>query len=144
MGAVSSKMKLLTVVALVGVMAVAGCRTAQVANVQSQTYGSSGLGYADRLTLEDYEKAIVKAGSKRGWLFSRVAPGHLVGTVEVRGKHKAVVDVMFDTKTFSILYKDSSHLNYDPATKKIHPNYNSWVKLLEQDIRAEIQALKAS
>ena len=144
MGVLNSKMRVLAVLALVGVMAVAGCRSAQIASVQSQPYGSSGLNYSDALTLEDYEKAIIRAGSKRGWIFSRVGPGHLVGTVDVRGKHSAAVDVVFDTETFSILYKDSQNLDYNPTKNQIHPSYNSWVKFLEQDIKSEIQALKAS
>ena len=126
-------------------LAVAGCRPLQpVANIENSAYGSAEFASSKRLGLVDYEKAIIRAGSSRNWVFERVGPGHLVGTVDVRGKHRAVVDIFFDTETYSISYKDSQNLKYNAEENSIHPNYNSWVQLLETEIKAEIQRLRAA
>ena len=86
----------------------------------------------------------LRGGSRRNWIFEKVEDGHLVATNDVRGKHKAVVDVKFDTETISITYKDSQNLNRDVDNNSIHPNYNHWVRNLLKDIRSEVQLAKAS
>jgi len=121
----------------------AACRAAPIYNADHIDY--SGLTAADeeRFTLDDYRDAIIRAGAKRGWTFKDEGPGHLVGDVAVRGKHFATVDVVFDKKDFSIEYKASRNLNYNASRGEIHPNYNSWVMNLQQDIQAEIALMKA-
>ena len=47
--------------------------------------------------------------------------------------------VVYDTKSYSIKYKDSSNLNYDG--KSIHKNYNGWVENLDKAIRSNLVAL---
>lgn len=139
------KLKILLPVAMMMALALAGCRaTVPVRNIDNVNYGMTSFTPSEPLTLEDYERAIVRAGSERGWVFEPVGPGHLVGTNNVRGKHTAVVDVTFDSETFSIDYKDSTNLKWDSKKGTIHPNYNSWVELLKADIQAEIQKLRAS
>ncbi|MFV0475487.1 MAG: hypothetical protein ACK5MQ_14955 [Pikeienuella sp.] len=125
---------------LVALVALAGCRPGQpVYNVNSAAYGATAN--ARKPSLGQVESAIIRAGAKRGWSFTRIAPGQMEGTTVVRGKHRATVNLAYSREDFSITYKDSQNLEYDPATGKIHPNYNSWVSLLEQDIRAEIQGI---
>lgn len=132
----------LGMVVLCGTLALAGCRTTRLENVESMPYGGTGLSNTTQLSMAQIESAIVRAGTRRGWVFSGAGPGHLVGNVDVRGKHHATVDVFYDQSDFSILYKDSQNLNYDASTKQIHPNYNSWVRLLADEIRAEITAAR--
>lgn len=129
---------------LAATVAVAGCRTAPLMNVQEEPYGLSGSVAPARLALDDYGKAIVRAGAKRGWVFREIGPGHLEGTVTVRGKHEATVDIFYGTDNFSIIHKSSKNLNFDPSRNAIHPNYNSWVSLLEQEIRTEVQTMRAT
>ncbi len=129
---------------LVSVLALSGCRTAQLKNINDAPYGLSAVSSPAQLSMEDYEKAIIRAGSKRNWVFQRVDTGHLVATNTVRGKHTAVVDVTFDNTAFSITFKSSSNLNHDASSNQIHPNYNHWVTNLEKDIRAEVQLARAS
>ena len=130
---------------LVATLAIAGCRPlSPVNNVTNAPYGDSIYASTNVLSLDDYERAIVRAGSNRGWQFSRVAPGQLRGTVNVRGKHQATVDVTFTTQTYSINYAGSENLKYDASTNTIHPSYNSWVTLLDGEIKSEIQRLQAS
>lgn len=129
---------------LMSVLALAGCRLATLENVNDAPYGVSAASNPAQLTMNDYEKAIIRAGTKRNWIFERVETGHLVGTNDVRGKHTAVVDVKFTNETFSITYKDSKNLNHDASRNEIHPNYNHWVRNLSKDIRSEVQFARAS
>ena len=135
-----SKLKLALPLALLVVVTLAGCRgTVPIQNINDASYGTAGYSTTTPLTLDQYEQAIIRAGSTRGWVFERVGPGHLVATNVVRGKHTAVVDITFNTESFSITYKDSNNLKYDSAKQEIHPNYNSWVDLLKVDIQTELQ-----
>ncbi len=129
---------------LVSVLALAGCRVAPIENISDAPYGVSAATNPAQLTMADYEKAIIRAGTKRNWIFERVDTGHLVGTNDVRGKHKAVVDVKFTNETFSITFKSAQNLNHDASRGEIHPNYNHWVRNLRKDIQAEVQAARAS
>jgi|SaaInlStandDraft_2_1057019.scaffolds.fasta_scaffold91894_2 hypothetical protein len=140
-----NKFKLSIPLALVAALALVGCRTAvPIENVSTASYGSDAYTSAQDLSLKDYEKAIVRAGTYRIWVAKPVAPGHLEATNVIRNKHTVVVDILFNTETFSIDYKSSTILDWNPATKAIRPNYNSWVELLEADFKAEIQRLRAS
>ena len=129
---------------LVSVLALAGCRVQPLENINDAPYGASPATAPVQLTMEDYEKAIIRAGTRRNWVFERIDTGHLVGTVDVRGKHTAVVDVKFTNTNFSITYKSSKNLNHDASRGEIHPNYNHWVRNLRKDIQAEVQLAQAS
>jgi hypothetical protein len=89
-------------------------------------------------SLADIERGILAAGTKRGWLMRPVAPGHIVAT-HSRGPHSATVDIFFDRKNYSIVYKDSTNLDYEDG--KIHGTYNRWVDYLRQDIALYMQTL---
>lgn len=130
-------------VMLVAAVAVAGCRAETVYNPTDIAYAPAAT-TTRALTPTDYKNAIIRAGTKRGWTFQDAGPGHLVGTLSVRGKHFATVDVLYDTESFTINYKDSRNLDYDPATRQIHPNYNSWVGNLQQDIQAEVTRMETT
>ncbi|WP_338664090.1 hypothetical protein VQH23_02770 [Pararoseomonas sp. SCSIO 73927] len=79
---------------------------------------------------------IKRAAARRGWIMTEQAPGWLRGTLNLR-THQAVVDVRFDTERFTITYVSSQDLNYEQGY--IHPNYNQWIRYLEQDIALEAQ-----
>lgn len=135
----NSKFRYVAILGVAAMVALAGCRAGQpVYNVTSASYATAS---ARKPSMGQVERAIIRAGAKRGWSFTPVAPGQLQGSTVVRGKHRATVTVVYSRSDFSIQYKDSQNMEYDPATGNIHPNYNSWVRLLEQDIRAEISAI---
>ncbi len=85
-------------------------------------------------SLEEMQKAILTAGAGLNWSMAVVKPGHIVGTLNVRS-HQAVVDIVYNSKTYSITYKDSTNLKYDPEKKTIHENYRSWIQNLDNNIR---------
>ena len=89
-------------------------------------------------TLQEIERAIRTAGAGLGWQMVPRGPGKIEGTILLR-EHRAVVDVSFDVKTYSIKYKDSTNLKYDGTS--IHPQYNNWIINLDKAIRAQLSAL---
>ncbi len=124
-------------------VAVAGCRTQAIHNPTEVAYAPPAAS-GKQLTRTDYKNAIIRAGVQRGWAFEDAGPGHLVGNLAVRGKHFATVDVLYDTETFTINYRDSRNLDYDAAKREIHSNYNAWVGNLQQDIQTEVTRLETS
>ena len=105
------------------------CTAAPVMNVEKAPIAPPAA------SLADVQKAITKAGVGLGWQMTSVAPGKMVGTLNIRD-HRAVVDITYDTKTFSIKYKDSTNLNYDGTN--IHRNYNGWITNLDKAIRQNL------
>ena len=109
-----------------------GCRTADVYNVQNAPGASKAVSMAD------VEMAIRRAGQGLGWQIVPQGPGKAEGILVLRD-HRAVVSITYDTRNYSITYKDSSNLNYDGKT--IHSNYNGWVQHLDKAIRAQLSAM---
>ncbi|MBE9556032.1 MAG: hypothetical protein IMF08_04180 [Proteobacteria bacterium] len=115
------------VIILVAGLALGACRGGSpVYNVNSANMATP----ADA-TLDKVAYAIKRAGISKGWQMVETGPGAIEGRLNLR-THVAVVTITFDTKLFSIAYKDSSNLKYDGST--IHKNYNSWVQNLERAI----------
>ena len=112
------------------------CRTAPIYNVEAQPIAVSASTY----TGEDVRKAIIRAGSRRGWTFQDAGEGKLVGMIALR-KHRATIDVRYDKETFDITYRDSEELSYSEGQGAIHTNYNSWIQNLAQDINLELTLL---
>jgi hypothetical protein len=110
-----------------------GCRIAPVYDVQQAPVVS-----ARPATMADVERAIRVAGASLGWQMVARGPGAMEGTLVLR-EHRAVVDIKYDTKTYSIKYKDSSNLQYDGTS--IHKNYNGWVQNLDKAIRSSLGTL---
>lgn len=110
-----------------------GCRTSPVYDVnQAQIVASRPV------SMTEVEQTIRQAGASLGWQMVPKGPGNIEGTLILRD-HRAVVDIRYDTTTYSIKYKDSSNLNYDGTN--IHSNYNGWVQRLDNTIRARLTGL---
>lgn len=120
-------MKMLAVIGLVFLLT--GCRGSHpLINVEK-----AGTGAPRGATLEQVERAIQLGAAHKKWTVRRIRPGLLEGQVQVRS-HVAVVEIPFDTEQFSIIYKDSTNLKYDPDGPSIHSNYNAWVGNLKAAI----------
>lgn len=94
-------------------------------------------------SLAEVRKAIRKAIFDKGWEAKEVSSNHIVATYTKPGRGKeytAVVDIVYNTKTVRITYKDSKDLDYNQKENKIHPTYNRWVQFLERNIRADLGA----
>jgi len=84
------------------------------------------------------KNSIIKAGYSLGWQMSDTAPGHLVGTLNIRS-HQAIVDITYTPENYSINYKDSTNLKH--KGNMIHSNYNAWIKNLSNAINRELSYL---
>lgn len=113
-----------------------GCRIAPIYNVSGDAVQSN----KPNLTMGDVQKAITRAGATLGWQMEDAGPGHMIGTLHLRN-HVAVVDITYDTKSYSIKYKDSTNLQYDASKGEIHKNYNGWVQNLENGIRVQLATM---
>ena len=84
-------------------------------------------------SMEATYKAIKEAGQSLGWKIRKQQEGVAKGTLHLRS-HVAVVRINYSASDYSITYVKSQNLKYDPETKEIHKNYNSWIKNLENAI----------
>jgi len=91
------------------------------------------------LSLEQVQKAIIDAGIKQTWIMTPVKPGEMLGEYNVQS-HQIHVTIPYTTKNYSILYKDSSNLRYDPVKRTIHVNYQKWIERLRNEIKARLSA----
>ncbi len=123
--------------ACVIVVAMAGCRGGgqiyQVKDAPVQT--ATGK----EPSMEDVQKSIIAAGVGLGWQMAIAKPGEVIGTLNIRS-HQAVVMIPYTTKTYSILYKDSSNLKYNEEKQTIHENYAGWIQRLDGAIRSRLTA----
>jgi hypothetical protein len=86
------------------------------------------------------KNAVVNGASTRGWVVREYGEGRVRLAFTPRS-HEAVVDVTYDADGFQIKYVSSQQLNYvvDSGNRRIHPNYNQWVKSLANDIQVAYQ-----
>ncbi len=111
-------------------VAIGGCRSsAPVAEVKDEPFFVA----SKNADLNRVTQKILEAGRKRKFEMKVIAPGHIEAFYAKRDV-KAVMDVKYTTERFSITYKDSSGLKYDPAAHTINSHYNTWVKNLKADI----------
>jgi len=92
---------------------------------------------------QEIRDAIVAGGSGLNWDFADLAPGRLRGTLIVRGRHMVEVDIPYAADRFSVLYLNSSQMNYreSDSVREIHPNYNVWVRQLVHRVSIQIASL---
>jgi len=81
--------------------------------------------------------AIKKAGRHLGWKITRIKPGVARGKLYLR-KHVAVVNIYYNSRSFSIRYVNSTNLKYNAQNKTIHKNYNGWIHNLEREIDSRL------
>ena len=73
------------------------------------------------------EQAIIAGGmSAKGWQISKQKEGLLIGTFVIK-THRATVEIPYNANEYSIIYKDSENLRYNPKNNTIHPRYNKMV-----------------
>jgi hypothetical protein len=117
------------------VLLFAACRASPIYNVSGAQVVT---GTGKQVSLDEVGRAITAAGAALSWQMKTVSPGNIVGTLNLRN-HTAVVDVTYDTRSYSINYKDSVNLDYNG--QRIHSNYNGWIQNLDRDIRAQLGKL---
>ena len=125
------------VVACLVVVVAVGCRGGgQIYNVKDAPVATAT---GKEPSLDDVQKSIIQAGAGLGWTMAVVKPGEIIGTLNVRS-HQAVVTIPYTTKSFSILYKNSSNLKYNADKQTIHGQYTNWIQKLDGAIRSHLTA----
>lgn len=120
---------------LVCTFLVAGCTSNPILNVLDHPI--TWTTHAQRHS-KPVEEAILLGLVDRGWTGRVVRPGIIHGSILVRGKHRAEVEIFYDVKKYSIVYKRSQNLDYNSEKGTIHRNYNRWVLNLQNSIDARL------
>jgi hypothetical protein len=126
-----------TTIAVVILFALLGCRSGQLYEVKDTPVQTAT---GRQASLDQVQKAIIEAGASLDWIMAVAKPGEIVGTLNLRS-HTAIVTIPFSTKSYSILYKDSTNLLYDSEKQTIHENYKGWIQRLDNTIRSRIAAI---
>jgi len=116
------------VILLSGFLAFGGCsNVVPVVNVTDTSV-------PDGMDLAEVKRSIMEGCGARGWACKDIDDSTIQGSVWVRGKHFAQVNIDYSEESYSINFSDSKELDYDYEKNKIHKNYNSWVMNLNGDI----------
>lgn len=92
-------------------------------------------------TAEQIRKAFDFAAVARGWQIKHTGPGAMIATYNKQGRHQVSADITYAGGRFSLKYRDSVNMRYEPAGEGqglIHPHYNKWVEFLVNDARAAL------
>lgn len=135
------KYKIMLSAAMAAALLAAGCAPLPVLDVEHEHVER----YDDKtMTLNDMEKVVRIAAYKEEWETDTVSPGHIVATKRSGNDWKLVVDILYTATDFSIHYKDSSGLQYNPMTGKIAKHGRGVMNDLESRIRDEVQDISVS
>jgi len=127
-----------TVLVLVFVLAFASLAHSRAVPIQQ--YGHSGLSATyGKLTADQVDNAIMRAGLAKGWQMHKLSPGTIAGTLVVRN-HSVTVHISYTNDGYSIKYHDS--VNMKARGGMIHSSYNRWVEDLNRRIVTEIGQMK--
>lgn len=88
-----------------------------------------------KVTDAKVEQAIFRAAKDLKWLVRKDGSRRILATLNIR-KHKAEVLITYNKEKYSITYVNSYNLEYENGM--IHPQYNNWVKNLQQAIDHEL------
>ena len=129
------KLKTLAViVTLAALTMIVGCRSNPIYTVTDAPVVTSTGNYSAK----DVRNAILQAGASLGWQMNDVQPGLIIATLNVRD-HMVQVEIPYDRRTYSILYRDSINMNYNGSS--IHNNYTGWVQRLSAAINSRLSML---
>lgn len=131
--------KHLFILLLVALVATVGCRRS--IPIRSATEYPIPSYTESPVTTERVGRAIQIAGTQLGWVIARTGDGRSVGTLDMHGKHRIVVDITYTTTSYSIVYQSSDNMKYDATKGNIHRNYNRWVSNLVKVINSELAQL---
>jgi hypothetical protein len=114
---------------LLATLGIIACHKAPVLNIESSQITSV------KANMNRVENAIMRAATSLNWKPRKIQNGLIEATLLIR-THKAVVEIPYSTKAYSIRHKTSENLKFDGKT--IHSYYNSWVQNLDNAIQREL------
>ena len=119
----------LLLLALVMVLPLAACKKSYVNNFNDVSVAAS----SGSLTKDKVKGVILASCANRGWVAREIEPGLISATITAK-KHSAQVEIPYTGARYSIIYKNSVNLSYNPQNQSIHSRYNRWVNNLKHDI----------
>lgn len=90
-------------------------------------------------TEQQMRDRLAAAGQSLGWLVTKDEPGRLVLHYDKQGKHQVDIAIRYDQAGYKIEYLNSVNLNFSQSddVRKIHPNYNRWIRYLIEKIEGK-------
>lgn len=96
---------------------------------------------AQNLSEAQLAQTIITAGQKRNWLMEKISTGEIRAS-QIRKNHVAVVNIIYNSQTFTLKYHSSENLLY--SAPNIHRTYNFWLRNLEADIVSELNRVSST
>ncbi|MDR1952782.1 MAG: hypothetical protein LBQ37_04665 [Elusimicrobiota bacterium] len=86
-------------------------------------------------------RAIVKACEDRKWRIVQDDGKEITAVLDGRN-YSLTIAITYGNTGYTIAYKDSKGLKYNPEKNTIHSSYERWLRNLNKDINANINLLK--
>ena len=125
---------LLAVLPLISLQAHAQRQPVPIVNYENLPTGRPDIG-------ENKVRATIEAVAReKEWEVREIAPGRLLATLVVRGKHTVMTEIVYSATQYSLIYRDSVNMKYGKTAETggapgvIHPFYNRWVGSLKDGI----------
>lgn len=109
-----------------------GCAARPVMPVSGNLSGAKDLAQV--------KKAITLAAAEKGWV-SKEAGARNMELSLVNRSHMVKVNVEYSLQDYTITYKDSMNMDYNPARNSIHPKYGKWLDGLKRAIEINLMKL---
>lgn len=90
------------------------------------------------LNQSQVEQAILTGLQQRRWSVIERKPGLISASIVQRQQHRAVIEIRYDARSYSISHRSSEGLDY--RNGKIHRTYNNWVTYLDRSIQQALHA----
>lgn len=135
----TKKVALMSTLLIMSLLLTVGCmRQAALQNPRNlPVVGATGQSLGEA----QVKQAILGAAKDKGWIARELSPGVITASLAVRN-HLAEVEIPYSGSSYSIIYKDSSNLDYKASDQTIHNQYNNWVDYLRQAIDARLAEMK--
>jgi hypothetical protein len=121
--------------AIVSTLALSACTSNPLMNLNDRPIPSRYDGQPQ--TMDSVTKSIIAGCMEKGWACQQTAPGVIDASITVR-KHRAMAEINFNVRRYSIVYKDSYLLDYNSRRNTIHRNYNRWINNLDHAIHTQL------
>lgn len=135
----SKKVILLSAIMIMSLCLATGCM--RQATLQNPTnipvVGATGKSLSEA----QVKQAILAGAKEKGWVARELTPGVISASLAIRS-HLAEVEIPYSSTSYSIIYKNSSNLDYEAKDQTIHNQYNNWVNYLRQAIDGQMAELK--
>jgi hypothetical protein len=129
------KTRSLSLALLVGLLSVAPIALADDPLKELIDQEVPALKDGSRMALTDVERAILDACARRKFKATVVEPGVIHARWEHRG-HSFDISIPYTNSAYSIRYKDSVRMDFNPDKRRIDDAYNEYVAGLAEHIEA--------